>query len=128
MMMMVTLMLRIASKDNTLQWALSPLKNPLGYHKRLDTWLAKVAALVNMLRYLTAKVKVTGSSTAITTASSFLSWFAVGSSFMLPVPISPAEENLTDFSVQAMITESPNCPRSLTILWNSEEGSLITAW
>merc|ERR1719495_2895557 len=65
-----------------------------------DTWLAKHDAFVNMFRYLQAKVRVTGSCISMITASSSLSTFAVWASLMLPVPMSPAAENLTPSLVQ----------------------------
>ena len=95
-----------------------------------ETWLARQEALVNMFRYLRkhnmmmtdrkepvqnlhAKVRVTGSCISMMTASSSLSTLAVWASLMLPVPMSPAAENLTPSLVQLITTDSPNWERSL---------------
>ena len=65
------------------------------------------------LKNLHAKVRVTGSCISMMTASSSLSTLAVWASLMLPVPMSPAAENLTPSLVQLITTDSPNWERSL---------------
>merc|ERR1712109_414881 len=92
-----------------------------------DTWPARQLALVNIWRYLEAKVRLTGSCISMVTASSSLSTLAVWANLMLPTPMSPAAENLTPSLVQEMTTDSPNWLKSLMTLWNSEEGILMTA-
>merc|ERR1711962_1160737 len=104
----------------------STTRGTLGDMER-DTWGAKQLALVNMFKYLVAKVRVTGSCISMLTASSSLSTFAVCANLMLPTPMSPAAENLTPSLVQEMTTDSPNWLKSLMTLWNSEEGILMTA-
>ena len=69
--------------------------------------------MLEVQQYLQAKVRVTGSCISMMTASSSLSTFAVWASLMLPVPISPAAENLTPSLVQLITTDSPNWERSL---------------
>ena len=64
--------------------------------------------MLEVQQYLQAKVRVTGSCISMMTASSSLSTFAVWASLILPVPISPAAENLTPSLVQLITTDSPN--------------------
>merc|ERR1712045_657012 len=92
-----------------------------------DTWPARQLALVNIWRYLEAKVRLTGSCISMVTASSSLSTLAVWASLILPTPMSPAAENLTPSLVTSIRTDSPNWERSRTTLWNSPEGIFMTA-
>ncbi|KAI7360189.1 proliferating cell nuclear antigen [Hortaea werneckii] len=87
----------------------------------LRTESLRPLALQKLTRYLSEKVRATGSDRLISTLRSGFSTSVCERSVTAPEPMSPLQANLTPSLVHSMDTVCPS------ILWNSELGMLMVA-